>query len=47
MVLEEKLIHLADIDPIYRHLPAYQRPKYVNRHSAFQVNLPLDFKLIF
>lgn len=38
-ILGEKLVHLSDIDPIYRHLPASQRPKYVNRHSAFQVIL--------
>uniref|UniRef100_A0A915E5Y7 Phosphorylase b kinase regulatory subunit n=1 Tax=Ditylenchus dipsaci TaxID=166011 RepID=A0A915E5Y7_9BILA len=35
LLIREKLIHLSDIDPIYRHLPASQRPKYVNRHSAF------------
>ncbi|KAI1726356.1 glycosyl hydrolases family 15 domain-containing protein [Ditylenchus destructor] len=36
LLIREKLVHLSDIDPIYRHLPASQRPKYVNRHSAFQ-----------
>lgn len=41
--LEEKFIHSTDIDPIYRHLPASQRPKYQNRHSAFQVQIALLF----
>lgn len=38
----EKLIHLTDIDPIYRHLPASQRPKTANRHSAFQGSMEGD-----
>ena len=37
LLLRQKLIHTSDLDPIYRHLPASQRPKSVNRHSAFQV----------
>ncbi|MFH4977840.1 hypothetical protein AB6A40_004549 [Gnathostoma spinigerum] len=35
-MLKEKLIHASDLDPMYRHLPASQRPKNPNRHSAFQ-----------
>lgn len=41
LLLKEKLVHLSDIDPIYRHLPASQRPKTMNRHSAFQAGLQL------
>ncbi|VDM97152.1 unnamed protein product, partial [Thelazia callipaeda] len=36
LLLKEEYIHSTDIDPIYRHLPASQRPKYQNRHSVFQ-----------
>ncbi|KAI6236314.1 Phosphorylase b kinase regulatory subunit [Aphelenchoides besseyi] len=36
ILIREKLVHLSDIDPIYRHLPASLRPKSVNRHSAFE-----------
>ncbi|VDN59284.1 unnamed protein product [Dracunculus medinensis] len=36
VLIKDKLIHASDIDPIYRHLPASQRPKNSNRHSAFQ-----------
>ncbi|VDK55544.1 unnamed protein product [Anisakis simplex] len=36
LLLRNKLVHVSDIDPIYRHLPASQRPSYPNRHSAFQ-----------
>lgn len=39
MLKREGLIHSGDIDPINRHLPASQRPKMFNRHSAFQVFL--------
>ncbi|KRX98379.1 putative phosphorylase b kinase regulatory subunit beta [Trichinella pseudospiralis] len=35
----ENLIHVSDIDPSYRHLPANQRPKVDNRHSVFQGSL--------
>ena len=40
-LLREGLIHAADLDPINRRLPASQRPKLFNRHSAFQVRSPL------
>uniref|UniRef100_A0AAF5RVW4 Phosphorylase b kinase regulatory subunit n=2 Tax=Wuchereria bancrofti TaxID=6293 RepID=A0AAF5RVW4_WUCBA len=36
LLLKDEFVHLADIDPICRHLPASQRPKYQNRHSVFQ-----------
>ncbi|VDM37266.1 unnamed protein product [Toxocara canis] len=36
LLLHRQLIHASDIDPIYRHLPASQRPSNPNRHSAFQ-----------
>uniref|UniRef100_A0A9J2P4L3 Phosphorylase b kinase regulatory subunit n=1 Tax=Ascaris lumbricoides TaxID=6252 RepID=A0A9J2P4L3_ASCLU len=36
LLLRNQLIHASDIDPIYRHLPASQRPSNPNRHSAFQ-----------
>ncbi|CAD6193542.1 unnamed protein product [Caenorhabditis auriculariae] len=36
------LIHSGDIDPISRHLPASQRPKLFNRHSAFQGSMEGD-----
>uniref|UniRef100_A0AC34QWD7 Phosphorylase b kinase regulatory subunit n=1 Tax=Panagrolaimus sp. JU765 TaxID=591449 RepID=A0AC34QWD7_9BILA len=42
LLLREKLIHSSDVDPIYRHLPASQRPKSVNRHSAFQGSMEGD-----
>ncbi|KAL1227892.1 putative phosphorylase b kinase regulatory subunit beta [Trichinella spiralis] len=38
-LLKENLIHVSDIDPSYRHLPANQRPKMDNRHSVFQGSL--------
>ncbi|KRZ46133.1 putative phosphorylase b kinase regulatory subunit beta, partial [Trichinella pseudospiralis] len=38
-LLRENLIHVSDIDPSYRHLPANQRPKVDNRHSVFQGSL--------
>lgn len=43
LLLREKLIYISDIDPIYRHLPANQRPKSINRHSAFQVSSTRHF----
>ncbi|MCP9266171.1 Phosphorylase b kinase regulatory subunit beta [Dirofilaria immitis] len=36
LLLKDEYIHSTDIDPICRHLPASQRPKYQNRHSVFQ-----------
>uniref|UniRef100_A0AC35U6Q3 Phosphorylase b kinase regulatory subunit n=1 Tax=Rhabditophanes sp. KR3021 TaxID=114890 RepID=A0AC35U6Q3_9BILA len=36
LMIKEGIIHSSDIDPIYRHLPAGQRPKIANRHSAFR-----------
>ncbi|VDK83214.1 unnamed protein product [Litomosoides sigmodontis] len=36
LLLKDEFIHVTDIDPICRHLPASQRPKYQNRHSVFQ-----------
>uniref|UniRef100_A0A1I7VHF3 Phosphorylase b kinase regulatory subunit n=1 Tax=Loa loa TaxID=7209 RepID=A0A1I7VHF3_LOALO len=34
LLLKDEYVHLTDIDPICRHLPASQRPKYQNRHSS-------------
>jgi len=42
LLLRDKLIHPSDLDPIYRHLPASQRPRSVNRHSAFQGSMDGD-----
>ncbi|CAB3406620.1 unnamed protein product [Caenorhabditis bovis] len=42
MLKREGLIHSGDIDPINRHLPASQRPKMFNRHSAFQGSMEGD-----
>uniref|UniRef100_A0AC35G3F3 Phosphorylase b kinase regulatory subunit n=1 Tax=Panagrolaimus sp. PS1159 TaxID=55785 RepID=A0AC35G3F3_9BILA len=42
LLIRQKLIHASDLDPIYRHLPASQRPKSVNRHSAFQGSMEGD-----
>ncbi|KAL3981501.1 Glycosyl hydrolases 15 family protein [Acanthocheilonema viteae] len=42
LLLKDELIHLTDIDPICRHLPASQRPKYQNRHSVFQSSMEGD-----
>ncbi|CAD5219602.1 unnamed protein product [Bursaphelenchus okinawaensis] len=36
LLVRDKLVHLSDLDPVYRHLPASLRPKAVNRHSAFE-----------
>ncbi|VDO35145.1 unnamed protein product [Onchocerca flexuosa] len=36
LLLKDEYIHSTDMDPICRHLPASQRPKYQNRHSVFQ-----------
>ncbi|CAG9539143.1 unnamed protein product [Cercopithifilaria johnstoni] len=36
LLLKDEFIYLTDIDPICRHLPASQRPKYQNRHSVFR-----------
>uniref|UniRef100_A0A5S6QRG4 Phosphorylase b kinase regulatory subunit n=1 Tax=Trichuris muris TaxID=70415 RepID=A0A5S6QRG4_TRIMR len=35
-LLKDKLILISDIDPLYRHLPACQRPKFNERSSTFQ-----------
>jgi phosphorylase kinase alpha/beta subunit len=39
--LGEDLIHISDLDPIYRHLPASLRPRNLpfGKHSAFQGQL--------
>uniref|UniRef100_A0A915PP76 Phosphorylase b kinase regulatory subunit n=1 Tax=Setaria digitata TaxID=48799 RepID=A0A915PP76_9BILA len=42
LLLKDEYIHLTDIDPICRHLPASQRPKYQNRHSVFQGSMEGD-----
>ena len=42
LLLRDKTIHPSDLDPIYRHLPASQRPRSVNRHSAFQGSMDGD-----
>uniref|UniRef100_A0A7E4ZX26 Phosphorylase b kinase regulatory subunit n=1 Tax=Panagrellus redivivus TaxID=6233 RepID=A0A7E4ZX26_PANRE len=42
LLMRDRLIHPSDLDPIYRHLPASQRPKFVNRHSAFQGSMEGD-----
>lgn len=42
ILMRENLIHSGDIDPINRHLPASQRPKVFNRHSAFQGSMEGD-----
>ncbi|KFD61239.1 hypothetical protein M514_26577 [Trichuris suis] len=36
---QDKLILISDIDPLYRHLPACQRPKFHGRGSTFQTLL--------
>ncbi|KAI6175597.1 Phosphorylase b kinase regulatory subunit [Aphelenchoides bicaudatus] len=36
LLLREKLIHLSDIDPSYRHLPASLRPKVAHRYTSFE-----------
>uniref|UniRef100_A0A914XRT9 Phosphorylase b kinase regulatory subunit n=1 Tax=Plectus sambesii TaxID=2011161 RepID=A0A914XRT9_9BILA len=36
LLLRQNLVHSSELDPIYRHLPASQRPKVHNRHSAFR-----------
>ncbi|GMT25027.1 hypothetical protein PFISCL1PPCAC_16324 [Pristionchus fissidentatus] len=36
LLLRDNLIHPGDLDPINRRMPASQRPKNLNRHSAFQ-----------
>ncbi|CDW56195.1 phosphorylase b kinase regulatory [Trichuris trichiura] len=38
-LLKDKLILISDIDPLYRHLPACQRPKFHGRGSTFQGSL--------
>ncbi|KAK6109710.1 Glycosyl hydrolases 15 family protein [Brugia pahangi] len=42
LLLKDDFVHLTDIDPICRHLPASQRPKYQNRHSVFQSSMEGD-----
>lgn len=41
-MIREKIIHSSDIDPIYRHLPAGQRPIISIRHSAFRGSMNGD-----
>ncbi|GMR48299.1 hypothetical protein PMAYCL1PPCAC_18494 [Pristionchus mayeri] len=36
LLLRDNLIHSGDLDPINRRMPASQRPRNLNRHSAFQ-----------
>ncbi|OZC10490.1 phosphorylase kinase alpha/beta [Onchocerca flexuosa] len=42
LLLKDEYIHSTDMDPICRHLPASQRPKYQNRHSVFQSSMEGD-----
>ncbi len=35
---EVNLLQISDIDPVHRHLPASQRPKFQSRQSVFQVS---------
>uniref|UniRef100_A0A0N5A3W4 Phosphorylase b kinase regulatory subunit n=1 Tax=Parastrongyloides trichosuri TaxID=131310 RepID=A0A0N5A3W4_PARTI len=41
-MIKEKIIHSSDLDPIYRHLPAGQRPTISLRHSAFRGSMDGD-----
>ncbi|CAI4231872.1 unnamed protein product [Auanema sp. JU1783] len=42
LLIRDGLIHASDLDPCNRHLPASQRPKLFNRHSAFQGSMESD-----
>uniref|UniRef100_A0A0N4Z8A4 Phosphorylase b kinase regulatory subunit n=1 Tax=Parastrongyloides trichosuri TaxID=131310 RepID=A0A0N4Z8A4_PARTI len=41
-MIREKIIHSSDLDPLYKHLPASQRPNILLRHSAFRGTIEDD-----
>lgn len=38
MILVDGLLHVNELDPIRRYLPAAERPRPSTRYSSFQVN---------